>query len=210
MLAGMGSSDTPVGRRERAAATRAAILSAAREAFSERGYDDVGLRDIAGRAGVTAAMVNRYFGTKEALFREAVGTEDPSPPQLAGTAREDFGRELAALLLRGGHDSRRAGEGAGAPPYDPLVLLLRSAGSATARPALRAYVEQDVVPALTAYFGADDDAARERAVLVLALLLGTDVLGRMLGVAPLAPGSAASGSALERVLAGVLQAAADS
>ena len=42
------------------------------------------------------------------------------------------------------------------------------------------------------------------------LLLGTDVLGRMLGVAPLDPASAAASPALERVLAGVLQAAADS
>ncbi len=207
MLAAMSSSDTPPGRRERAAATRAAILSAAREAFSARSYDDVGLRDVAGRAGVTAAMVNRYFGTKEALFREAVGTEDPTPPELAGTARAEFGRSLAALLLNGGHGPRGAGPGE-PPPHDPLVLLLRSAGSPTARPTLRAYVEDNVLPGLTDYFG-DDDAARERAVLVLALLLGTEVLGPMLGVAPLEPGTAAPGSPLERVLAAVLQAAAD-
>ncbi|WP_432520055.1 TetR family transcriptional regulator [Kineococcus sp. SYSU DK006] len=204
----MTSSGTPAGRRERAAATRAAILSAAREAFSERSYDDVGLREVAGRAGVTAAMVNRYFGTKQELFREAVGTEDPTPPQLSSTPREEFGRELAALLVRGGHAPRPGGPDAA--PHDPLVLLLRSAGSATARPVLREYVERSVVPPLTACFGADDDAARERAVLVLALLLGTDVLGRMLGVAPLDPASAAGSPALERVLAGVLQAAADS
>jgi len=32
----------------------------------------VGVREIAGDAGVTAMMVNRYFGSKEQLFAEAV------------------------------------------------------------------------------------------------------------------------------------------
>ncbi|MGZ8814950.1 MAG: TetR family transcriptional regulator [Mycobacterium sp.] len=32
----------------------------------------MGLREIAGDAGVTAMMVNRYFGSKEQLFAGAV------------------------------------------------------------------------------------------------------------------------------------------
>ncbi|MGZ5395564.1 MAG: TetR/AcrR family transcriptional regulator, partial [Mycobacterium sp.] len=43
-------------------ATRDAILTSAIAAFARAGYDGVGLREIAGDAGVTAMMVNRYFG----------------------------------------------------------------------------------------------------------------------------------------------------
>src|SRR3546814_8975833 len=59
-------------RKRDAAATRAAILAAARERFLRESYDSVGLRDIAGGAGVDVALVGRYFGGKEGLFREVV------------------------------------------------------------------------------------------------------------------------------------------
>ena len=65
----MGEGDK---RRKDAGATRAAILDAARRAFTEAGYDGAGLREIAAAAGVHASLVNRYFGTKERLFDEAV------------------------------------------------------------------------------------------------------------------------------------------
>ncbi len=48
--------------------TRARLLDAARAAFWQRGYANVGLRDIAASAGVDVALVSRYFGGKQALF----------------------------------------------------------------------------------------------------------------------------------------------
>lgn len=62
----------PKKRPRNAAATRDAILQSAIGAFARAGYDGVGVREIAGDAGVTAMMVNRYFGSKEQLFAEAV------------------------------------------------------------------------------------------------------------------------------------------
>src|SRR5260370_22457094 len=59
-------------RRRNASATREAILRAALIAFSRAGYDGAGVREIAQDAGVTAMLVNRYFGSKEALFTAAV------------------------------------------------------------------------------------------------------------------------------------------
>ena len=59
-------------RRRNAAATREAILQSAIDSFARSGYDGVGVREIASGAGVTAMMVNRYFGSKEELFGEAV------------------------------------------------------------------------------------------------------------------------------------------
>ena len=60
-----------VGRpRIRASASdvRSDLLAAAAAAFSARGYDGVSLRDVAKRAGTTAAMVHYYFGDKGGLF----------------------------------------------------------------------------------------------------------------------------------------------
>jgi AcrR family transcriptional regulator len=43
-----------------------------RQAFAKSGYAGAGVREIAQGAGVTAMLVNRYFGSKEQLFAEAV------------------------------------------------------------------------------------------------------------------------------------------
>ncbi|MFF4693251.1 TetR family transcriptional regulator [Streptomyces sp. NPDC001307] len=202
------TSAAPESRRARRESTRAAILQAAREAWAERAYDDIGLRDIAGRAGVTAAMVNRYFGTKEGLFREAVGTRDPSPPGLDSIDPADFGPTIAALLLDGGHKAKPHETD---DAYDPLLILLRSAASHSARPVLRDYIEQTVIPPLADYFGTDDPTARERAILTLSLVLGINVLGRMLEVEPLkaAEDDPKASPELKNILGAMLQAAAD-
>ena len=56
------------GRRERKkAATRKAIADAALRLFLERGYDDVGIREIADAADVSTATLFKHFPGKEAL-----------------------------------------------------------------------------------------------------------------------------------------------
>jgi AcrR family transcriptional regulator len=60
------------GRRTGGEDTKAALLSAAREVFVQRGYEGATVRYIAARAGVDAAMVNHWFGGKEGLFAKAV------------------------------------------------------------------------------------------------------------------------------------------
>ena len=60
------------GRRAAGEDTRAALLAAARETFVEKGYDGATVRAIAARAGVDAAMVNHWFGSKEGLFAQSV------------------------------------------------------------------------------------------------------------------------------------------
>ncbi|WP_250279350.1 helix-turn-helix domain-containing protein [Frankia sp. Cppng1_Ct_nod] len=50
---------------------RSLVLRAARDLFDERGYEQVSTREIAGRAGVTQALVFRHFTTKANLFVEA-------------------------------------------------------------------------------------------------------------------------------------------
>lgn len=50
------------------AQTRDRILWAAREAFSELGYDKTSITVIADRSGLTRTAVSHYFGNKEALY----------------------------------------------------------------------------------------------------------------------------------------------
>jgi len=55
-------------RAQQADATRQKLIAAARELFAERGYHDVGVRDITARAGVTRGALAHHFTGKEALF----------------------------------------------------------------------------------------------------------------------------------------------
>ena len=106
------------GRRGRdAAATRAAILEAARGAFTRESYDQVGVREIATVAGIDAALVIRYFGSKEGLFAAAIGKKFDLSLLFEGDARGLGERVARAVLLK----PKAAGE------LDPMLILLRSA-----------------------------------------------------------------------------------
>jgi AcrR family transcriptional regulator len=61
------------GRRERTkAANRSAILAAAREVFSEHGYDAAGVRDIVRRTDLASGTFYNYFPDKASIFRALV------------------------------------------------------------------------------------------------------------------------------------------
>ncbi|HEX2401955.1 MAG TPA: helix-turn-helix domain-containing protein, partial [Mycobacterium sp.] len=58
-------------RARNATQTRADILAAARVRFGSDGYERTTLRAVAADVGVDAALVIRYFGSKQELFAEA-------------------------------------------------------------------------------------------------------------------------------------------
>ena len=71
--AARGAAATP--RKRRSAAPeerRAAILDAALEEFTARGYEAARLDDVAKRAGVAKGTIYLYFADKEALFQDLV------------------------------------------------------------------------------------------------------------------------------------------
>jgi AcrR family transcriptional regulator len=64
-----GAGASPDRRAERGSATRAALVWAARELFSERGYGAVGTTEVVERAGVTRGALYHHFRDKRELFR---------------------------------------------------------------------------------------------------------------------------------------------
>jgi AcrR family transcriptional regulator len=110
----------PPRRRRNPDASRAAILAAAREVFTERGYARATIREIARRAGVTHGLVMRHFGTKERLLVEAL----PGPRATAGALSGD----LATLPERVAEVFVAETESAGDDGH-AMVALIRSAAS---------------------------------------------------------------------------------
>jgi AcrR family transcriptional regulator len=87
------------GRRPGNQDTRQAILTAARAAFADLGYDRASIRTIATGAGVDPALVHHYFGTKEDLFLATV--QAPlNPADLAVAVIDGDVRHLPERLLR--------------------------------------------------------------------------------------------------------------
>lgn len=161
-------------RRRDAAATREAILAAAVVEFTEHGYAGAGVRQIAERVGVTAMMINRYFGSKEGLFAQAVDRAF-APPTVVGDERTGLAGAIAHTLAE-----RTA---SGAERLDPFLLLLRSAPDPEAADIVRQGVETHVGARLAGLLDGSD--ADVRAQLALALVAGTWLLRSVVGTAAL-------------------------
>ena len=90
------------GRRPGAPDTRAAILEAARGLFATQGFAGTTIRAIGTAAGVDAALVHHYFGSKDDLFVAALDIPvDPRQvlaPVVAGGVEGAGARLLEALL----------------------------------------------------------------------------------------------------------------
>jgi AcrR family transcriptional regulator len=122
-------------RPRNAAATREAILQSAIRNFARSGYDGVGVREIAGDAGVTAMMVNRYFGSKEQLFAEAVDVSF-APPAVIGTDAKTLAHDAAAALVERTNPD--------AEPLEPFLIMLRSVSNPRAVETVRDAIERHV------------------------------------------------------------------
>ncbi|WP_411293785.1 TetR/AcrR family transcriptional regulator, partial [Streptomyces kunmingensis] len=92
-----GATDRP----RSGARSREALLRAATELFSERGYDRTTIREIGERAGVDAALIARHFGGKALLYVEVLRAEhgDSAPVDLLTEPRL---REVAERAERRG------------------------------------------------------------------------------------------------------------
>jgi AcrR family transcriptional regulator len=161
-------------RKRDAEATRAAILASARRAFAESGYDGAGVREIAAGAGVTAMLVNRYFGSKEKLFAEVAVATSSSPVILTpeNLASPDFARRMAAALV----DITDAN----GTPLEGFLIMLRSASSKEAAKIGRKQITNGQLKRLaSALQGAH---AEERAAILLSIVAGFQAMRQMLAL----------------------------
>ena len=90
------------GRRPGRPQTRQLVLDVARRRFLSEGYQSVTMRSIAAEAGVDAALVSYFFGSKKGLFGAALALPANPPEVLAGALPGDPAtlpeRVLVALL----------------------------------------------------------------------------------------------------------------
>ncbi len=179
-------------RSRDASATRRAILASAKAAFANAPYDSVGVREIASGAGVTAMLVNRYFGSKEALFAEVIASKMAEPTMLTADVLRspNLARELATALVGQTRPN--------AIPLDGLMIMLRSASNEKGAAIWREQIEKHYSAALLEVLVGE--AAGERAGVILALIAGFQVMRQILMLPALADGD-------ERALTTVLEAA---
>ncbi|MGB3603789.1 TetR family transcriptional regulator [Gordonia sp. (in: high G+C Gram-positive bacteria)] len=189
------------GRRPGAPDTRDAILAAARESFARDGFDKTSVRAIAEAAGVDAALVHHYFGTKRKLFIAAV--EIPVDPEqvlsgLMAVEVEDLGRQLILTIV--GLWDGDAGPAA--------VALVKANLSAPDPAMLRSFLTEIVLAAIGERLTSGDHVAL-RTSLTASQLLGVLVSRHILKLDPIATMPLADladmvGPTLQRYLTGQL------
>lgn len=163
-------------KRKSAAVTRDELLRAARQRFLDESYENVGLREIARDVGVDVALVSRYFGSKERLFREVLQGEKKFDADVPHGRLADH---LVSLLAEKDLSSD-------AEHIEKLLISLRSASSPVASRLVREAIQDDVLEPLAAMLGGAD---RElRASLILAILMGSTILRTVMSVEPMCDG----------------------
>ena len=83
-------------RAQQATATRRAVLGAARELFTERGYASTSIAAIAARAGVAVDTVYAAAGRKPALLRELVETSLSGTDEAVPAEQRDYVARIRA------------------------------------------------------------------------------------------------------------------
>lgn len=170
------------GRRPGAPDTKSAILDSARQSFAERGFGGTTIRAVATRAGVDAALVHHYFGSKDDLFLAALHV--PLDPRvvlgkaLAGERATAAERLLRTFLTIWDDPETQA----------PMIAVARGmldpSGGRLASEGFIPVIVRPVVESLAV------DRVDERVPLVVTQILGLIMVRYLLRVEPLASWSA--------------------
>ncbi|WP_030263139.1 TetR family transcriptional regulator [Streptomyces sp. NRRL B-24484] len=167
------------GRRPGGADTRRTVLEAARAEFAALGYQKASMRAIARAAGVDAALLHHYFGSKDRLFLAAL--EFPVDPRLivdrvlAGE-RAEVGDRVARFVLSLWEQPT---------VRDRLLAVLRTAAASEEVAGLmRGFMVTEVVSRVAA--GLDVPQPELRVELVMSQILGLAMARYVIAVEPLA------------------------
>jgi AcrR family transcriptional regulator len=153
--------------RRDAEATKAAILRAARHLLARHAHADITLKAVADRAGVSAPLILKYFGNKDALFARVMSFESDTDA-LLDAPLEQLGRHMVRHLLVG-----QTERGA-----DPILRIVFAPLQGEQGDILRANFRTQVSDRLAQRLTGPD--AGLRAELAVSTLLG---LGVMYGIA---------------------------
>ena len=158
-------------RPRNAAQTRADILAAARRRFATDGFERTTLRAIAADVGVDAALVIRYFGSKQDLF--ATATEFRIDlPDLTGADPDDIADMLLPRYFAVWEDDQSF-----------LALLRAASTSQVAADTLNETLATHVAPTLMA---ATPDNHQQRIALTDAFVIGLAMTRSILANPPVA------------------------
>ncbi|MFB6440708.1 TetR family transcriptional regulator [Streptomyces sp. NPDC056411] len=169
----------PARSAEAGPGTREQILAAARAEFAERGYDRTSVRGIAKAAGVDAALVHHYFGTKEQVFGAAIElTFAPAltmPDVIAGGGA-DVGERMARFMF---------GIWENQVTRQPLLAIMRSAlTNETAAAVLRGLVARQMLQRVAGELTVPEPEFR--AQLAAGQLIGIALLRYVIRMEPMA------------------------
>ena len=157
---------SPPARRD-AEATKAAILRAARYLLARNAHADITLKTVAERAGVSAPLILKYFGNKEALFARVMSFESDAEA-LLDAPLDELGRHMVRHVLV---SQRERGA-------DPLLRIAFAPLQGDHGDILRVNFRAQVIDRLAARLPGPDAALR--AELAVSTVLG---LGVMYGIA---------------------------
>ncbi|MEU1448118.1 MULTISPECIES: TetR/AcrR family transcriptional regulator [Streptomyces] len=163
---GLSASPIAPPRRD-AEATKAAILRAARHLMARHAHADITLKAIADRAGVSAPLILKYFGNKDALFGRVMSFETDAAALLD-----------APLDRLGPHMVRQVLVGQTERGADPVLRIIFAPRQGDQGDVMRANFRTQVSDRLALRLSGPD--ADLRAELAVGTLLG---LGAMYGIA---------------------------
>ncbi|NGO72063.1 TetR family transcriptional regulator [Streptomyces boncukensis] len=168
------------GSEQEGPGTRERILVSARTEFAERGYDKASVRGIARGAGVDAALVHHYFGTKEQVFTAAVESAfAPAyavPHAFEAVGSEELGERIVDAFFQVWEDPRTR--------HQMLAVLRSAVNNERAAAVFRRLLAENLLYRAAAVLDVPD--ARLRVELVAAQLVGTALLRYVIRMEPVA------------------------
>ena len=158
--------------------TKLRIQQAAARLFASRSFETVSTRAIAKEAGVDAALIHHYFGSKEGLF-QAVLNAAIRPEQLealvVSESPEDWGRQLV-----------RAADKVWTSPAAPALKAVVRRVLVGHEGMLREFVTRSLLNRFLSHIKGPETERRLRASLIGSQMSGLVIARHIVGIEPLA------------------------
>jgi AcrR family transcriptional regulator len=167
------------GRPAGSSDNRDRILASARELFARNGIDRTSIRAVAAAAGVDAALVHHYFGTKQQLFAAAI--QLPIDPMtvlvpMRETPVSELGLRLPSILLPIWDSELGAG----------LIATLRSLLAGAEVSLARSFLQEVVVAEVGSRVDTPPGTGKIRAQFVASQLMGVVMARYIVQIEPFA------------------------